>query len=203
MEYHIPARTLLYLNSVSKSLTLRDPRNSWLTHTTFSLISYYPPVGFCKLSAHVLTSQAEQTDAELLQSFTAILQTIRGFCEADSHCVRLCEFAEIIMDLINPPWNQQPWGQFESTSPEIQWRPITFPISDKNNGTEMQRTPQDIDNVIAVEGSEVLPLGLPSTHFAGASSFGSYSSGQLVTSAGMASNHFLFDANFNNIQGHF
>lgn len=117
--------------------------------------------------------------------------------------MRLCKFAEIIMDLINPLWNQQPWGQFESTSPEIQWKPTTFLTSDKDTGTGMQRTPQDIDNVIAVEGSDVLHLDLPSTHFTGASLFSGYSSGQAVTSAEMSSNFLPFDANFINIHGHF
>lgn len=117
--------------------------------------------------------------------------------------MRLCKFAETTVTLVNPLWNQQPWGQFESTSPEMLWKPSTIPVSGRDNGTGIQRTPRKIDDAIADEGSEVLPVGSPSMHFAGASPFGGYPSDQSVISVEMSSNYLLFDANLNNSQDHF
>jgi hypothetical protein len=58
---------------------------------------------------------------------------------------------------------------------------VYFSSSDGGTYTGVQKTPENIDGIVAVEGSEVLHVSLPSMHFAGASSFGSCSSGQSVT----------------------
>ncbi len=140
-----------------------------------------------------VSTRSDQSGGTLGRRATAVLYrnspNNMRICEPDSHCVRLCKFAEIVMNLINPPWNQQPWGQFESTSPAMQWKPSTFQTRDKDTDTTIQKTPQNIDDVIAVEGSEVLPVGLPSMHFAGESTFGGYSPGQSVISVEIFSNY--------------
>ncbi|KAL7627923.1 hypothetical protein AAE478_002118 [Parahypoxylon ruwenzoriense] len=64
------------------------------------IVASHPPLYLYEISAHLLAEEGQESDAELLQSFTEMLQSITDLREEDSYNRRLCEVSGILTDVI-------------------------------------------------------------------------------------------------------
>ncbi|KAI1379652.1 hypothetical protein F4677DRAFT_453142 [Hypoxylon crocopeplum] len=91
-------------------------------------LASHPPLYLYEMFAHILCGEGTDSDLELLQSFTEMLQNITDLREEDSYVSRLCEVSTILMDVIAAMKIQRKRRKVQHTPPSTITSSSTSPI---------------------------------------------------------------------------